>query len=65
MTYPLLDRIHAPADLRAMATADLPALAVELRAFLIESVSATGGHLGPNLGGFLQHSLRRPVQPLD
>jgi 1-deoxy-D-xylulose-5-phosphate synthase len=50
MTYPLLDRIHAPADLRAMATADLPALAVELRAFLIESVSATGGHLASNLG---------------
>ncbi len=50
MPYPLLDRVHAPADLRAMATADLPALAAELRAFLIESVSATGGHLASNLG---------------
>ncbi|MEQ1593302.1 MAG: 1-deoxy-D-xylulose-5-phosphate synthase [Thiobacillaceae bacterium] len=50
MPYPLLDRIHTPADLRAMATADLPALAAELRAFLIESVSATGGHLASNLG---------------
>ena len=50
MPYPLLDLIHAPADLRAMSTADLPALAAELREFLIESVSITGGHLASNLG---------------
>ena len=50
MRYPLLDSIHSPTDLRAMAAADLPALAIELRAFLIESVSATGGHLASNLG---------------
>ncbi len=50
MRYPLLDHIHSPADLRAMAAAELPALAAELRAFLIESVSATGGHLASNLG---------------
>ena len=50
MPYPLLDRVHSPTDLRAMAAADLPALATELRAFLIESVSATGGHLASNLG---------------
>ena len=50
MRYPLLDGIHSPTDLRAMAAADLPALAMELRAFLIESVSATGGHLASNLG---------------
>ena len=50
MAYPLLESIKSPADLRAMAVADLPALAIELRAFLIESVSATGGHLASNLG---------------
>ena len=50
MLTPLLDLIHAPADLRAMAVTDLPALAVELREFLIDSVSTTGGHLASNLG---------------
>ena len=50
MLTPLLDLIHSPSDLRAMAVTDLPALAAELREFLIESVSATGGHLASNLG---------------
>ena len=46
----LLDRIDSPADLRALARADLPPLAQELRTFLLESVSRTGGHLSSNLG---------------
>ncbi|MEI2764437.1 MAG: 1-deoxy-D-xylulose-5-phosphate synthase [Dermatophilaceae bacterium] len=46
----LLDTIHGPADVRALAPGDLPALAEEIRAFLVDSVSRTGGHLGPNLG---------------
>ncbi len=50
MLTPLLDLIHSPSDLRAMAVTDLPALAVELREFLIDSVSTTGGHLASNLG---------------
>ena len=50
MAYPLLDRINFPVDLRAMASADLPQLATELREFLIESVAQTGGHLASNLG---------------
>jgi 1-deoxy-D-xylulose-5-phosphate synthase len=50
MPTPLLDLIHSPTDLRAMAVTDLPALAAELREFLIASVSATGGHLASNLG---------------
>ncbi len=50
MLTPLLDLIHSPADLRAMAVTDLPALAAELRKFLIDSVSTTGGHLASNLG---------------
>ncbi|CCH77017.1 1-deoxy-D-xylulose-5-phosphate synthase 2 [Nostocoides japonicum T1-X7] len=46
----VLSRIHGPEDLRALPAAELPALAAEIREFLVESVSRTGGHLGPNLG---------------
>ena len=46
----LLDAVGSPADLRALPAATLPALAAEIRAFLVEKVSVTGGHLGPNLG---------------
>ena len=49
-TYPLLERIHDPADLRRLPRAELKALAGELRAFVLESVSRTGGHLSSNLG---------------
>jgi 1-deoxy-D-xylulose-5-phosphate synthase len=48
--YPLLSCIRTPSDLRELAAAELPALAGELRAFLLESVSSTGGHLASNLG---------------
>ena len=48
--YPTLDRIHSPADVRALDRNELPLLADELRRFLIESVSKTGGHLSSNLG---------------
>ena len=48
---PLLDRIDSPADLRRLPRGDLPALAAELRAFVLRTVSQTGnGHLGSNLG---------------
>ncbi len=47
---PLLDTIHDPADLRLLPDAELPQLAAELRADMIESVSRTGGHLGAGLG---------------
>jgi 1-deoxy-D-xylulose-5-phosphate synthase len=46
----LLGSINDPADLKGVDAADLPALAQEIRDFLVESVSRTGGHLGPNLG---------------
>jgi len=49
-TYPILETIEVPADLRALPRAELPALARELRAFLLDSVSRTGGHLSSNLG---------------
>ena len=48
--YPLLEKIESPAALRHLPREELPALADELRAFLVESVSKTGGHLSSNLG---------------
>ena len=46
----LLSRIQSPTDLRKLDRSQLKALATELRAFLIHSVSQTGGHLASNLG---------------
>ena len=46
----LLDSINSPADLRKLNREELAVLATELRAFLVESVSKTGGHLASNLG---------------
>jgi 1-deoxy-D-xylulose-5-phosphate synthase len=46
----ILPRIETPDDLRALAPDELATLASEIRAFIVESVSATGGHLGSNLG---------------
>ena len=50
MPYPLLDTINDPADLRQLPRESLAPLAEELRAFLIDSVARTGGHLSSNLG---------------
>jgi 1-deoxy-D-xylulose-5-phosphate synthase len=50
MTSNLLETIASPAELRALPQADLAQLARELRAFLLQSVSQTGGHLSSNLG---------------
>jgi len=46
----MLQRIESPADLKKLNLLELEALAVELRRFLVEVVSQTGGHLGSNLG---------------
>ena len=48
--YPRLSRISLPADLRQFPEAELPAVAEELRAYLIEQVSQSGGHFGAGLG---------------
>ncbi|WP_292899802.1 1-deoxy-D-xylulose-5-phosphate synthase [Nitratireductor sp.] len=47
---PLLDTVGTPADLKCLSQDDLPQLADELRAELIDAVSKTGGHLGAGLG---------------
>ncbi|NDA72579.1 MAG: 1-deoxy-D-xylulose-5-phosphate synthase, partial [Betaproteobacteria bacterium] len=49
-TDPLLESIDSPMALRQLRRAQLPALAEALRAFVLESVSQTGGHLAANLG---------------
>ena len=49
-TYPLLSSVNDPADLRRLSRAELKALSTELRAFVLDSVSKTGGHLSSNLG---------------
>ncbi|PRY18343.1 1-deoxy-D-xylulose-5-phosphate synthase [Kineococcus rhizosphaerae] len=46
----LLETIQGPEDLKALPAERLPALAAEVRDFLVAAVSRTGGHLGPNLG---------------
>jgi 1-deoxy-D-xylulose-5-phosphate synthase len=46
----ILDRVHSPADLRNLPRSELPALADELRARLIDVCSRTGGHIGAGLG---------------
>jgi 1-deoxy-D-xylulose-5-phosphate synthase len=46
----LLKTIASPADLRLLPPSQLPALAAELRAFVLDSVAKTGGHLSSNLG---------------
>ncbi|HEY6451711.1 MAG TPA: 1-deoxy-D-xylulose-5-phosphate synthase [Steroidobacteraceae bacterium] len=48
--YPLLSAIESPADLRALPESELPALAAELRAFLIQTVSTRGAHFAAGLG---------------
>jgi len=46
----MLDRVNRPADLRGLDADQLKELCGDIRDFLIRKVSATGGHLGPNLG---------------
>ena len=50
ISFPLLQTINDPSDLRRLSRADLKTLAAELRGFVIESVAKTGGHLSSNLG---------------
>ena len=46
----MIEQIKSPKDLAALSAADLNELAAEIRTFLIDKVTKTGGHLGPNLG---------------
>ncbi|AHI00185.1 1-deoxy-D-xylulose-5-phosphate synthase [Kutzneria viridogrisea] len=46
----LLESVHGPTDVKRMEQNELEQLAAEIRSFLVDKVSKTGGHLGPNLG---------------
>ena len=46
----LLDHINSPEDIKKLSSSELKKLASEIRSFLIDNVSKTGGHLAPNLG---------------
>src|SRR5687768_2378202 len=46
----LLETVNSPADLRRLSLAELDTLAQEVRDFIVNAVSVTGGHLGSNLG---------------
>ena len=46
----MIEQIKSPKDLAALSPAELSTLAAEIRTFLIDKVTKTGGHLGPNLG---------------
>ncbi|MDC1286929.1 1-deoxy-D-xylulose-5-phosphate synthase, partial [Gammaproteobacteria bacterium] len=50
LSFPILARIESPDDLRELDESELPELASELRAFLLQSLSKTGGHLASGLG---------------
>src|SRR5438309_11449050 len=50
MNNNLLRSINSPADLRKLSRHELKQLAIELRDFVLQSVSQTGGHLSSNLG---------------
>ncbi|MDA7742532.1 1-deoxy-D-xylulose-5-phosphate synthase [Francisellaceae bacterium] len=48
--YPILDRINTPQDLKQIPKEDLPALAKEIRSFLVNSLDISGGHFASSLG---------------
>ncbi len=50
MSYPLLEKINSPLDLKALDKSEIPALAEEIRGFLVELSGERGGHLASNLG---------------
>ena len=50
MNFPLLEKISQPSDLKKLSSGQVNQLCEEIRAFLLDHVSKTGGHLASNLG---------------
>ena len=50
MEFTILDRVDSPSDVKQLSEQELVVLAKEIREVIINKVSQTGGHLGPNLG---------------
>ena len=46
----VLEAMQSPSDVKALAPSEIPVLAEEIRAAIVEAVSRVGGHLGSNLG---------------
>ena len=64
MSYPMLERINAPGELKNLPATDMPALGEELRQLLIKSVAETGGPLSASRGGgALPGALPRTAAP--
>ncbi len=68
-TYPLLEKIQSPADLRKLDKSDLPEVCNELRDYLIDTLAAVGGHFSSNLGVIeltvaLHYVMQTPVDKL-
>ena len=63
MNFPLLEKISQPSDLKKLSNGQVNQLCEEIRAFLLDHVSKTGGHLASNLGaGERTGSLRRGLE---
>ena len=67
--YPILNTINGPDDVKRLSVKELPDLCAEIRAFLVENVSSTGGHLASSLGAVeitvaLHYVFDSPVDPL-
>jgi 1-deoxy-D-xylulose-5-phosphate synthase len=65
----VLSGVHSPDDLRGLSPEELALLAAEIRDLLVQTVSRTGGHLGPNLGAVeltlaLHRSFDSPTEPI-
>ena len=65
----VLERVHGPADLRGLNRDEVALLAAEIRDLLVQTVSRTGGHLGPNLGAVeltiaLHRVFESPTEPI-
>lgn len=66
MDYPILKKIHTPQDIKALSKEQLVSLCAEIRQFLIQHVSKTGGHLASNLGAVeVMVALERSMTPED
>ena len=50
MMYNYLDKVNSPEDLKKVDINELPGLCDDIRSFIIDNISKTGGHLAPNLG---------------
>ena len=48
--YPVLDKVNFPSDIKKLTDEQIKELATDVRHYLIDAVSKTGGHLGANLG---------------